>query len=74
MLEYFLLQFLTIAFEKQYYEIPIIFFKTNYKNELIKVQDNIRYDIINNSSSECENNQNIINRLNNINTAINDFE
>ena len=33
MLEYFLLQFLTIAFEKQYYEIPIIFFKTNYKNE-----------------------------------------
>ena len=52
----------------------IIATKTNYKNELIKVQDNIRYDIINNSSSECENNQNIINRLNNINSAINDFK
>ena len=52
----------------------IIATKTNYKNELIKVQDNIRYDIINNSNSECENNQNIINRLNNINSAINDFK
>ena len=52
----------------------IIATKTNYKNELIKVQDNIRYDIINNSSAECENNQNLINKLNNINSAINDFK
>ena len=52
----------------------IIATKTNYKNELIKVQDNIRYDIINNSSAECENNQNLMNKLNNINSAINDFK
>jgi len=52
----------------------IIATKTNYKNELIKVQDNIRYDIINNSSAEGENNQNLMNKLNNINSAINDFK
>jgi CHASE3 domain sensor protein len=52
----------------------IIATKTNYKNELIKVQDNIRYDIINNSNAECENNQNLMNKLNNINSAINDFK
>ena len=52
----------------------IIATKTNYKNELIKVQDNIRYDIINSSSTECENNQNLINKLNNITSAINDFK
>ena len=33
MLEYFLLQFLTIAFEKQFYEMPIEDFKPSYKNE-----------------------------------------
>ena len=52
----------------------IIATKTNYKNELIKVQDNIRYDIINNSSTEIENNKNIINQLNNISSTINDFK
>ena len=52
----------------------IIATKTNYKNELIKVQDNIRYDIINNSSSDTENNKNLINQLNNISSTINDFK
>ena len=52
----------------------IIATKTNYKNELIKVQDNIRYDIINNGSTECENNQNLINRLNNISNAVTEFK
>ena len=52
----------------------IIATKTNYKNELIKVQDNIRYDIINNGNAECENNQNLMNGLNNISTAVNEFK
>ena len=52
----------------------IIATKTNYKNELIKVQDNIRYDIINNANTECQNNQNLINGLNNINSAITEFK
>ena len=52
----------------------IIATKTNYKNELIKVQDNIRYDIINNSSSECENNKNLSNKLNDISSTINEFK
>ena len=33
MLEYFFLQFLTIGFEKQYYDIPIKQFKPSYNNE-----------------------------------------
>jgi hypothetical protein len=52
----------------------IIATKTNYKNELIKVQDNIRYDIINNSSTECENNKNLSNKLNDISSTINEFK
>ena len=52
----------------------IIATKTNYKNELIKVQDNIRYDIINNSSAECENNKNLSNKLNDISSTINEFK
>ena len=52
----------------------IIATKTNYKNELIKVQDNIRYDLINNTNTESQNNQNLINGLNNINTAITEFK
>ena len=52
----------------------IIATKTNYKNELIKVQDNIRYDIINNSSAECDNNKNLSNKLNDISSTINEFK
>ena len=52
----------------------IIATKTNYKNELIKVQDNIRYDIINNSSTECENNKILSNKLNDISSTINEFK
>lgn len=52
----------------------IIATKMNYKNELIKVQDNIRYDIINNTNGECENNKNLINKINNISEAVNEFK
>ena len=52
----------------------IIATKTNYKNELIKVQDNIRYDIINNAGAECENNKNLSNRLNDISSTVNEFK
>ena len=52
----------------------IIATKTNYKNELIKIQDNIRYDIINNGGMENENNKNLMNQLNNISSTINDFK
>ena len=52
----------------------IIATKTNYKNELIKVQDNIRYDIINNGNTDYENNKNLCNRLNDINNTVNEFK
>ena len=52
----------------------IIATKTNYKNELIKVQDNIRYDIINNGNTDYENNKNLCNRLNDINNIVNEFK
>ena len=52
----------------------IIATKTNYKNELIKVQDNIRYDIINNGNTDYENNKNLSNRLNDINHTVNEFK
>jgi hypothetical protein len=52
----------------------IIATKTNYKNELIKVQDNIRYDIINNGNTDYENNKNLSNRINDINITVNEFK
>ena len=52
----------------------IIATKTNYKNELIKVQDNIRYDIINNGNTDYENNKNLSNRINDINITVNAFK
>jgi hypothetical protein len=50
----------------------IIATKTNYKNELIKIQDNIKYDIINNNDNG--NNQNLMNQINDISNSINDFK
>lgn len=50
----------------------IIATKTNYKNELIKIQDNIKYDIINNNDKA--NNQNLMNQINDISNSINDFK
>lgn len=46
--------------------------KTNYKNELIKMQDNIKYDIINNN--ENGKNHNLMNQINDISTSLNDFK
>ena len=50
----------------------IIATKTNYKNELIKMQDNIKYDIINNNNNG--DNHNLMNQINNISCSINDFK
>ncbi len=47
----------------------IIATKTNYKNELTKIQDNIKYDIINNND-----NKNVINQINDISSSINLFK
>ena len=47
----------------------IIATKTNYKNELTKIQDNIKYDIINNND-----NKNVIDQINDISSSINLFK
>ena len=47
----------------------IIATKTNYKNELTKIQDNIKYDIINNNE-----NKNVMNQINDISSSINIFK
>ena len=47
----------------------IIATKTNYKNELTKIQDNIKYDIINNND-----NKNVMNQINDISSSINIFK
>ena len=47
----------------------IIATKTNYKNELTKIQDNIKYDIINNNE-----NKNVMNQINDISSFINIFK
>ena len=49
----------------------IIATKTNYKNELIKMQDNIKYDIINNGNGDQKN---FMEQINNISSSINDFK
>ena len=49
----------------------IIATKTNYKNELIKMQDNIKYDIINNENGDQKN---FMEQINNISSSINDFK
>ena len=50
----------------------IIATKTNYKNELVKIQDNIKYDIINNN--EKNENKNLMNQINDISSSINEFK
>ena len=49
----------------------IIATKTNFKNELIKMQDNIKYDIINNENGDQKN---FMEQINNISSSINDFK
>lgn len=46
--------------------------KTNYKNELIKIQDNIKFDVI--SNIENNENKNLINQINDISSSINEFK
>ena len=50
----------------------IIATKTNYKNELVKIQDNIKYDIINNN--ENSENKNLMNQINDISSSITEFK
>ena len=50
----------------------IIATKTNYKNELVKIQDNIKYDIINNN--ENNQNKNLMNQINDISSSITEFK
>ena len=50
----------------------IIATKTNYKNEMIKMQDNIKYDIM--KSEENIDNKNLINQINDISTSVNDLK
>jgi hypothetical protein len=47
----------------------IIVTKTNYKNELIKIQDNIKYDSVNDNE-----NQNLMKQIKDISLSINDFK
>ena len=47
----------------------IIATKTNYKNELIKIQDNIKYDSVNDNE-----NKNLMKQINDISLSINDFK
>ena len=47
----------------------IIVTKTNYKNELIKIQDNIKYDSVNDNE-----NKNLMKQINDISISINDFK
>jgi len=49
----------------------IISAKINYKNELIKIQDNIQYDIINNGNGTSNN---IENQIKDISLSINEFK
>lgn len=52
--------------------VNIISTKTDYKNELIKIQDQIKYNIVNEETNN--NNLNLENQINNISTSINDFK
>jgi hypothetical protein len=47
----------------------IIATKTNYKNELIKIQDNIKYDSVNDNE-----NKNLMKQIKDISLSINDFK
>jgi hypothetical protein len=51
----------------------IIAIKTNYKNEIVKIQDTIKYDKINNN--ENNENKNLMNQINDdISSNINEFK
>ena len=50
----------------------IIATKTNYKNEMIKIQDNIKFDIMKND--ENSDNKNLTNQINDISNSVNDFK
>ena len=51
--------------------VNIITTKNDYKNELIKLQDNIKYNIVNQENNK---NLNLENQINNISNSINDFK
>ena len=51
--------------------VNIITTKNDYKNELIKLQDNIKYSIL---SQENKKNENLEKQINNISNSINDFK